>query len=116
MGIIFDEYGNLRPSALLGAVALGIAILPASCGFLNGYEYSFGSRAGVVNKISHKGMVWKTYEGEMALEGIVSSGGNMGANTWEFSIDNQARHGENKEELARKLNEALESGQKVKIN
>ncbi len=51
----------------------------------------------------------------MALEGIVSGGGNVGANVWDFSIDNQARHGENKEELATKLNEALESGQKVKV-
>ena len=51
----------------------------------------------------------------MALEGIVSSEGSVGANVWEFSIDNQARHGENREELTKKLNEALESGQKVKV-
>ena len=69
----------------------------------------------MVNKMSKKGLFWKTYEGQMALEGIVSSGESMGANVWEFSIDNQARHGEDIEKLAEKLNEALESGQKVKV-
>ncbi len=69
----------------------------------------------MINKISKKGFVWKTYEGQMALEGIVSNGESVGANTWEFSIDNKAEHGENVEELAAKLNLALESGTKVKV-
>lgn len=120
MGILFDEYGDLKPKAvgcsIVTATALIIATTIGGCNMLNNYEYSSGSRAGMINKISKKGFLWKTYEGQMALEGIVSSGESMGANVWDFSIDNQARHGENVNELSKKLNEALESGQKVKVN
>ena len=114
MEIFTDRYGNKRPGSVLGAIVLTVATTIGGCNILNNYEYSFGSRAGMINKMSNKGFIWKTYEGQMALEGIVSSGESMGANVWEFSIDNQARHGEKVDELAKKLNEALESGQKVK--
>lgn len=116
---IFYEYGSLTfRGFLLGvglAIALSIGGCVGGCKALNNYEYSSGSRAGVVNKTSKKGLIWKTYEGEMALEGIVSSGQSSGANIWKFSVDNQTRHGENKDETVKKLNDALESGQKVKI-
>ncbi len=110
-----DRKGDIKTGNILGAIALTVATSIGGCTMLNNYEYSSGSRAGVINKMSHKGLIWKTYEGQMALEGIVSSGERMGANLWEFSVDNQTRHGENKEELAKKLNEALESGQKIKV-
>lgn len=119
MGLFTDQYGDISLGRVLATSVLAIAATvggcTGGCSMLNNYEYSSGTRAGMINKISKKGLIWKTYEGQMALEGIVSSGGNMGANVWDFSIDNQARHGENVEELAKKLNEALESGQKVKI-
>ncbi|KAF0200154.1 MAG: hypothetical protein FD167_5758, partial [bacterium] len=37
----------------------------------NNYEYSKGTRSGMINKFSEKGLIWKTYEGQMAFEGIV---------------------------------------------
>lgn len=103
----------------LGAVILGLATTiggcVGGCEYLNNYEYSHGARTGMVNKMSKKGLIWKTYEGQMALEGITSSGSYAGANVWDFSLDRQARHGENIDELARSLNDALDSGEKVKV-
>lgn len=81
----------------------------------NGIEYSQGIRTGMINKISEKGLFWKTYEGQMALEGIVSGNNSVGANVWDFSLDRQARHGENPKELAEKIRQYLEAGTKVKV-
>jgi hypothetical protein len=37
------------------------------------YTYSEGYRAGLLQKFSHKGMIFKTYEGEMVLSSVSSS-------------------------------------------
>jgi hypothetical protein len=37
------------------------------------YTYSDGYRAGLLQKFSHKGMIFKTYEGEMVLSSVSSS-------------------------------------------
>ncbi len=39
------------------------------------YTYSDGNRTGLLQKFSHKGNMFKTYEGELVLSGI--SGNNM---------------------------------------
>jgi hypothetical protein len=37
------------------------------------YTYSDGYRAGLLQKVSHKGFVFKTYEGEMVLSSVTSN-------------------------------------------
>jgi hypothetical protein len=37
------------------------------------YTYSDGYRAGLLQKFSHKGMIFKTYEGEMVLSSVSSN-------------------------------------------
>lgn len=108
MGVFFGRWA--RTVALAGTLIWG-----TYQGIGNNLQYSDGIRTGMVNKFSSKGLIWKTYEGQMALEGIVSNGNSSGANVWDFSIDRQARHGENGAELARKIREYLESGTKVKV-
>ncbi|MFH1065391.1 MAG: hypothetical protein V1734_02695 [Nanoarchaeota archaeon] len=81
----------------------------------NSVEYSHGERTGMINKVSEKGLIWETYEGQMALEGIVSGNGSSGANVWDFSLDRQAKHGENTGELVQKLRDYMRAGQKVKV-
>ncbi len=81
----------------------------------NNIEYSNGTRVGVINKFSHKGFIWKTYEGEMALEGIVSTGTTTGANVWDFSLDDNREHGENIDKLAEEINRYLSEGKRVKM-
>ena len=74
--------------------ALGIALLLAGCG-----EYSDGVRIGTIQKFSYKGLVAKTWEGEMLLGGLkrktsTDSNGNsstsMVANIWAFTVEDPA--------------------------
>ena len=99
-------------------MGLGALLFVGSCaGISTGVsscEYSKGERDGVINKFSENGVAWKTYEGEMALEGMVSSGQYVGANIWRFSIDDSAQQGKI-DSLAEQVKAAMESGNKVKI-
>ena len=55
------------------------------------YTYSDGNRTGLLQKFSHKGNMFKTYEGELVLSGI--SGNNMSPISSEkffFSVDKEA--------------------------
>ncbi len=65
-----------------------IVIFIAVYTFINvSYTYSDGNRAGRLIKFSHKGYVFKTYEGELNLGGInATNGGVMINNMWQFSV------------------------------
>lgn len=55
--------------------------------FATVYTYSDGNRAGRLIKFSHKGYVFKTYEGELNLGGInTTNGGILINNMWQFSV------------------------------
>lgn len=85
-------------SLLLGIVAAGIYLLYAN------YTYSEGTRAGDLIKISKKGYVFKTYEGQLKLGGIDLQNQDEGlSDTWSFSVKDP--------EIVRQL-EALQ-GEKV---
>jgi hypothetical protein len=81
----------------------------------NNWQVSEGERTGMVNKVSTKGYFWKTYEGQMALEGLTSGGSSTSANIWDFSVDEQTRHNENKDEIFRRLQSSMDNGRKVKV-
>lgn len=51
------------------------------------YTYSDGNRAGRIIKFSHKGYIFKTYEGELNLGGVsTTNGGILINNMWQFSV------------------------------
>ena len=55
------------------------------------YTYSDGNRTGLLQKFSHKGNMFKTYEGELVLSGI--SGNSMtpiSSEKFYFSVDKDA--------------------------
>ncbi|MEK6953329.1 MAG: hypothetical protein AABX29_10050 [Nanoarchaeota archaeon] len=106
-------FGSVITLALGGCLTGGCVL---ACNITSGIEYSQGTRTGMVNKVSKKGLIWKTDEGQMALEGIASQGTTIGANVWDFSIDRARARGEKTEELVGKLRKYLESGIKVKID
>lgn len=73
-------------------------------------EYSSGSRSGTVTKISKKGMIWSTWEGELDLHRLVSTGGErptMTADIFYFSVSDDA--------IAEKIIEAEQSGKRATI-
>ena len=56
--------------------------------FICGITYSTGTRTGVVIKLSQKGVLFKTYEGELNLGGISEGDGTiMPTRLWNFSVD-----------------------------
>ncbi len=78
-------------------------------------SYGDGYRAGALTKVSRKGVLFKTNEGEMFIgtsiengDGDVESGGVIN-NIWYFSIKND-------EELLKKLDDALLNGHRVKLH
>jgi prepilin-type N-terminal cleavage/methylation domain-containing protein len=90
------------------ATIVGGAGLITSCGGC-GSVYSDGHRAGVVTKLSRKGYVNKSWEGELALGGAsADSNGLAVARTWSFSITD--------EDVAKKVQEALDNGKRVSLH
>ena len=69
---------------IIGGIVIAIIIGMAGC--MPGY--SEGERTGVITKLSRKGVIWKTWEGEMNLGGM-SPGrdGKMTLNVWRFTVE-----------------------------
>jgi hypothetical protein len=65
--------------------------------------YSSGKRAGNVIKFSHKGMIFKTWEGEMIQRNFSVAPGD----TWKFSVSD--------ENVVNQINDAMSHGQTVDL-
>ena len=104
--IVKTFLGTMLGATLFWGVGQGIG---------NNIEYSQGQRVGVINKISERGLIWKTKEGQLSLEGITSTGQPTGAGIWNFSLDRQARHGENTGSIYSLIGQHMEDGKRVKI-
>ncbi|MEQ1734185.1 MAG: hypothetical protein ABL940_10955 [Bacteroidia bacterium] len=74
--------------------------------------YSEGMRAGTLVKLSKKGYLFKTWEGELSQTMFVGdqSAASSTSKLWEFSVNG------NNEALVNQLNEALLSGRRIKLN
>jgi hypothetical protein len=58
--------------------------------FICGMTYSDGKRSGVLIKVSHKGYIFKTYEGEMNAGGISQGDGTIMPNSvFRFSVTDE---------------------------
>jgi hypothetical protein len=70
------------------ALVIGIAV----AAFYIYYPYSDGTRTGYLRKLSHKGLAFKTWEGELFMPGAVSPGDASqvvtGGNLFMFSVRN----------------------------
>lgn len=51
--------------------------------------YSDGDRTGLLTKLSHKGNVFKTYEGEMMIGNILQSSAGLANEKFYFSIEDK---------------------------
>ena len=94
-----------------------IAGCTGGCELLNRTEYIKGSRVGYIVKFSQRGLFWKSYQGEVTMGGVLNSAmGGATPNTWTFSLDNQARRGENVDSLVTMINTFLGEAKPVKIS
>ncbi|WP_421750589.1 6-phosphogluconate dehydrogenase [Croceimicrobium sp.] len=92
---------------------LGIALilLIGWITFLYFGTYSEGVRAGTVIKLSRKGVLFKTWEGQLNIRsfGAVNSNNNL-SETFEFSIESDQEH------IIKTLEEVSLSGERVNLH
>ena len=88
----------------LGIIIVGLLIF----GYIWYYvPYSdSGVKAGILNNVKHKGIIFKTYEGELIQSGFRPGQQGLQSNEFQFSVDDK--------ELAIKLMSM--SGQQVKLH
>ncbi|GAA4447002.1 hypothetical protein GCM10023091_41180 [Ravibacter arvi] len=86
-----------------------LALLLGILYYISFGSYSEGRRAGFVLKLSKKGYVFKTYEGELRIGGLYDGEGTMNATEWAFSVAS------NNQEAIKKLEEAIATGQRASL-
>ena len=90
---------------VIGITILGVLIL----GYVMFGSYSSGTRAGTVVKLSHRGVLFKTYEGQLNLGGFSGETGSPASSLWDFSVDG------GKTEVIQQLEDASLNGKRVKL-
>jgi hypothetical protein len=86
-------------------LAFTVMIIFSSCS----ENYSNGERIGLITQFSHRGLFWKSWEGQLNLTqtGMNSSG----IQPFEFSLDNDNENNE----VMKKIDSAANFGWKVKL-
>ena len=75
---------------------------------LSACTYSDGERTGVVTKLSHKGWLCKTWEGELQMLGVGVGGQMFPGQMWEFSVRDPS--------IATQIQEAQQNGTPVTLH
>ncbi|QRR02695.1 hypothetical protein [Dyadobacter sandarakinus] len=89
--------------------AVFLAIVFGILYYLTFGYYSEGKRGGFVVKMSNRGYMFKTYEGELRTGGFYEGDGTMNSSEWIFSVS-----GKNKDAIT-KLEEAIKTGRRVSL-
>jgi hypothetical protein len=72
-------------------LAIAIVIIVAFGYFKYGFTYSKGYRAGLLQKFSEKGIIFKTYEGEMILSSVQTTANvAIASEKFLFSVDDES--------------------------
>jgi len=100
-------FGKPRNWIIGGLVVIAVT---AGAAKLNNVNIENSVYQGKIISFGREGLIWDTYEGSFAL------GGENRSSTGYFSLDEQARNGENIEELAKQLYKATETRATVRIH
>lgn len=92
----------------IGVFTLSVVVLIVSF-LLTKVSYSVGERAGVISKFSKKGVIFKTYEGELN-EGAQGQMGNMVNRLWAFTVDSDDPT------VVKKLEDAMLTGSRIRVH
>ncbi|MFK7900603.1 MAG: hypothetical protein AB8B61_07585 [Cyclobacteriaceae bacterium] len=74
--------------------------------FING-NYSEGYRTGTIMKVSKKGILFKTHEGQLNVGGFDNTANNEMSNVWAFSITDKG--------IMYQIEDAVDKAQRVKL-
>lgn len=94
-------------------LALVVIIFSAGIGYWLFGTYSDGYRAGTVMKLSNKGFIFKTYEGQLNLGMGINDPNSPGvsvSNVWDFSVSASDTA------VLSTLDKAMMSGQRAKLH
>ncbi len=96
-----------------GMLAFVIVIAIATVAFIMFASYGDGYRVGVIQKMSKKGVIFKTYEGELSqgfIDGSAATaeGTGVGTKIWYFTVQNDAG-------VLGQIDHAIEANKKVKL-
>jgi len=99
---------NTFKKTIIVIVVIALGVLA----FLYYGTFSKGTRAGIIMKLSERGVMFKTWEGQMNLEtfGAVKDASNIVTETFTFSVE------PGNSELLKELNAAALSGERVNLN
>lgn len=70
--------------------SIGLVLAAAGYMLYANWTYSEGTRTGYLMKLSKKGYVFKTYEGQLNLGGLQEDNSSILGNVWDFSLDDDA--------------------------
>lgn len=70
-------------------------------------NYSTGARSGVIMKLSKKGVIFKTNEGQLNIGGFDQTVDDGVSNVWSFSVRDK--------DVLNDMNDAMDHSQRVKI-
>jgi hypothetical protein len=99
---------NFKATVLKIGVGLLLILILAFI-FMNSANFSSGFRAGVPIKVSYKGILFKTWEGQLNVGGLTSSPEGAIPSTWEFSIH------KSDQEVRDNIEQAITEGNRVKL-
>ena len=92
---------------LIALIVVGLAYVS----FMYFATYSNGDRVGKVMKISEKGLIFKTYEGQLNLQGFGAvRNSSVFSETFEFSVK------KSNQEVINRIQQAMNEGKNVKIS
>lgn len=99
---------------LFRLILLVLVVLVSWGSFAVFANYSNGVRAGVIQKFSKKGYVFKTWEGQLfmgtTVPGYSGNDSPLSGSTWAFSVDC------NNKEVVDAINSALVSGKRIALH
>ncbi len=91
-------------------IMIGLLILGLLIGVYFAFgNYSEGTRAGTIVKLSHKGIAFKTVEGQLNMGGLSGDSGSPTSSLWDFSV----KSGE--KAVIKALEDASLNGHRVKL-
>ena len=103
------SFKKVKKGALLTFVGIALVAILSFVVYAN-FTFSEGSRNGTVIKLSSKGMMFKTYEGQLNVGAYIREGNGAPTTIWEFSVP------EGNQEVLEQINEAIDKGRRVKLH
>jgi prepilin-type N-terminal cleavage/methylation domain-containing protein len=99
----------------IGAILLTVIGSIAGCG--DGFGYSDGDRYGSVQKLSYKGIACKTWEGQLAMAGVMPTyGSDSNGNTVQTGVTNIFEFTVRDPAVIEQVKEAAASGKRVRLH